>query len=157
MNLCARANKNNKKNIKNIERYYYPIIDELKIKDYYNRLEVNNKNIYDLRLKGIIKRLIINEQNGWLNIYVDYLDEKEKLISNLLILKCKFEDVIFQKFILYNLKNYNKKFTYGNLSAKILDVPIPRFDKNFDTNLEKIKLIMESYLKNMRARYHAHL
>jgi hypothetical protein len=127
-----------------------PIMGYINFKDYYKRLDVKDKEALEKASTGSVKRVKVEEQDSWLMFKVDYFIRKGKIKEEFIevpILRCRFEDVYWKKFLLYVFQNYKKRWGSGNLLSIILNTTIPCFDKNPDRNNQIIKRIMEEFLK----------
>ncbi|MEM3715382.1 MAG: N-6 DNA methylase, partial [Nitrososphaeria archaeon] len=127
-----------------------PIIGYTNFKSYYDKLDVKDKEALDKTSNGTIKRVTVEEQESWLIFKVDYFIRKGKTkeeFADIPVLRCKFEDAYFRKFLLYTFLNYKQRWKSGNLLSIILKTPIPCFDKNPDKNKQIIERIMEEFLR----------
>lgn len=127
-----------------------PIIAYANFKEYYNKLEVKDKEALDKTSRGTIKRVKVKEQDTWLTFKVDYFtrtDQTKEEFNDIPVLRCQFENVSFRRFLLYAFQNYKKRWGSGNLLTIILNTPIPCFDKNPDKNKQTIEKIMKEFLK----------
>jgi len=132
-----------------------PIIDYVSFKGYYDKLAIDEKEPMDRTSKGLIKKVDVEEEGSWLKFTVSYIAKEDKAkgkITDVTVLRCKFENTFLRKFLLYVFKNYKKRWGTGNLLSKILSVSIPRFDKNADKNNQIIAKIMEQYLKAVKEK-----
>lgn len=146
LSLNTQINKINT----NFDRYLTePIIGYINFKDYYNKLDVKDKEALDKASKGTLRRIKVDEHNAWLTFKVDYFtrtDKTKEEFKDVPILRCRFEDSSFRKFILYVFQNYKKRWGNGNLLSIILSTTIPCFDKIPERNNQIIKKIMEKFL-----------
>lgn len=127
-----------------------PIIGYVNFKEYYSKLVVKDKEALDRSSKGNIKRIKVEEQDAWLTFKADYFTKTDKTVkefTNIPILKCRFENRYFRKFLLYVFQNYRKRWGSGNLLATILKTPILCFDKNPEKNKQIIEKILKEFLK----------
>jgi hypothetical protein len=127
-----------------------PIMGYANFKDYYNKLDVDDKEALDKTSKGTIKHIKVEEQDDWLIFKADYftiMDTTKQEFTKKPILKCRFENRPFRKFLLYTFQNYKEKWGSGNLLSITLNTPIPCFDKNPDKNSQIIERIMKEFLK----------
>jgi hypothetical protein len=127
-----------------------PIMIYTNFKDYYNKLDIKDKEALDKTSKGTIRRIKIEEKDAWLTFKVDYFiktDKTKEEFTEFPVLKCRFENTSFRKFLLYAFQNYKKHWGSGNLLATILNTPIPCFDKNPEKNNQIIEKIMKEFLK----------
>ena len=127
-----------------------PIMGYINFKEYYNKLDIKDKEALDKTSKGNIRRIKIEEQDTWLTFKVDYFtktDKPKEEFTEFPVLKCRFENTSFRKFLLYTFQNYKKRWGSGNLLATILNTPILCFDKNPDKNNQTIERIMKEFLK----------
>jgi len=155
--LAQLANKmlslNKQLNTINIDFDRYltePIIAYVNFKEYYNKLNVKDKEALDKTSKGNIKRIKVEEQDVWLTFKVDYFTKTDKAkeeFDDIPVLKCRFEEVSFSKFLIHVFQNYKKRWGSGNLLSIILNTPIPCFDKNTEKNNQIIEKIMKEFLK----------
>jgi len=132
-----------------------PIIAYANFKDYYNKLNVKDKEALDKTSKGTIKRIKVEEQDTWLTFKTDYfakIDKTKEEITNIPILKCRFEEPLFRKFLLHVFQNYKKRWGTGNILSIILNAPIPIFDKNPEKNKQTIEKIMKEFLKALNQK-----
>jgi hypothetical protein len=132
------------------ERYWEPVIDQVTLKFFFDHLPVNNKEIINRMAKGLIKNVSVEEVGDWLTFIADYSvteNGKKKDFSDVPILKCKIENEALRKFIFHVVSNCKKWQVTGNISSKILSVPVPRFDKNEAKNMEAVRKVMNGYLK----------
>jgi type I restriction-modification system DNA methylase subunit len=136
--------------IVDFKRYWEPIVDQVKLRFFYDTLAVDNKEILNRLAKGLIRNVYVEEADDWLTFLADYsvMENRErKEFNKVPILKCRVGDKALRKFILHTMIDHKGSKTTGNLSAKILSTPIPRFDKNEAKNMEAIRRIMREYLK----------
>jgi type I restriction-modification system DNA methylase subunit len=127
-----------------------PIMSYANFKDYYKKLDVKDKEALDKSSKGTIKRIQVMEQDTWLTFKVDYFaktDKTKEEFTEFPVLKCRFENTSFRKFLLYAFQNYKKRWGSGNLLSIILNTSIPCFDKNPEKNNQIIEKIMKEFLK----------
>jgi hypothetical protein len=127
-----------------------PIVGYISFKEYFHRLDVKDKEALDKSSKGTVKRINVEEQDSWLIFKADYFTKQKEAkqeFSSIPVLKCRFEDQYFRKYLFYVFKNYKKKWGSANLLATILNTPIQCFDKNRDKNNQTIQKIMQQYLK----------
>ena len=140
----------------NFERYLTePVIAETNFRDYYDKLDINEKEALDKMSKGNIRKLKVEEQGNWLVFKVDYVARKKgkkQEFKDVEIVKCKFKDELQRKFLFYTINNYKKPLGTGNLLLKILRIPVPRFDKDPKKNGLIITKMMQEYLKVVREK-----
>jgi len=132
-----------------------PIIAYANFKDYYNKLDVKDKEALDKTSKGTIKQIKAEEQDTWLVFKANYFAKTNKTkeeFTNVPVLRCRFEDLYFRKFLLHVFQNYKKRWGTGNLLSIILNTPIPCFDKNPEKNNQTIEKIMKQYLKALEEK-----
>jgi hypothetical protein len=138
--------------IVDFKRYWEPIVDQVKLRFFYDALTVDNKEILNRIAKGLIKNVNVEETGDWLTFVLDYSviqDGEKKEFSKVPILKCRIKDEALRKFILHVTLNHKGWPTTGNLSSRILSMPIPRFDKGEAKNMEAIRKVMSGYRKAM--------
>ncbi len=147
LSLNTQINKINT----NFDRYLIePIMGYINFKNYYDKLDVKDKDALDKTSTGVVKRVKVEEQDSWLMFKVDYFIKKDNTkneFNDIPILRCKFEDAYFRKFLLYVFRNHKKRWGSGNLLSIILNTTIPCFNKNPERNNQIIKKIMEEFLK----------
>lgn len=127
-----------------------PIMGYVNFKDYYKRLDVKDKEALDKTSTGTVKRVKVEEQDSWLMFKVDYFIKKDKTKEEFIdipILRCRFEDAYWRRFLLYVFQKYKKRSGTGNLLSIILNTHIPCFDKNPEKNKQIIERIMKEFLK----------
>ncbi|MDI6639701.1 MAG: hypothetical protein QMD78_02640 [Methanocellales archaeon] len=109
-----------------------------------DRKVLNNAN----GIRGKIKKVKAREEGEWLLVSVDYENENKELVEDFDVLKCRFENTNFQKFIKHCILNYGKSISKGNLLDRILNIDnIPIFDNKSDVkNQQIIDEIMDSFL-----------
>jgi hypothetical protein len=132
------------------ERYWEPVVDEVPLRFFYDSVPLRNREIINRMAKGLVKNVNVEEVGDWLTFIADYtvIERKEKeVFENVPILKIRIEDEALRKFIFHVTLNHKKWQLTGNLSSKILSMPIPRFDKNEVKNIEAILKVMNGYLK----------
>ena len=132
-----------------------PIVYYKSFREYYNELPLADKEVMDNTSKGVIKRIKVEERDSWLLFKADHIvqiDKTKEEISNVPILRCRFEDFYFRKFLLYIFQNYNKRLGSGNILYIILKTPIPCFDRNPDNNRQIIERIMKEFLKALEEK-----
>ncbi|MGB9853782.1 MAG: TaqI-like C-terminal specificity domain-containing protein [Candidatus Bathyarchaeales archaeon] len=156
VNKMILLKKHLKEIITDFDRYLTePIMGYVNFKDYYKKLDVKDKEALDKTSTGIIKRVKVEEQDSWLIFKVNYFVKRDKTkeeFTDVPVLKCRFEDVYFRKFLLYIFQNYKKRWGSGNLLHVILKTPIPCFDKNPDKNKQVIEKIMKEFLKTVEEK-----
>ena len=136
--------------IVDFERYWEPIVDEVTLRFFYDRLPLGNREILNRMAKGLVKKVNVEEVADWLTFSADYSvieDGERKDFRNALIIKLKIENEALRKFIFHVVMKRKKWQSTGNLSTKILSMSIPRFDKNEAKNTEAIRKVMNGYLK----------
>jgi len=136
--------------IVDFKRYWEPMVDQVKLRLFYDALSVDRKELLNRVAKGSIRNVDVVESGDWLTFIADYSvveDGVKKEFNKVPILKCRIGDEALRKFILHVMLNHERWLTAGNLSSKILSAPIPRFDKNEAKNLEAIRKVMRNYLK----------
>jgi len=134
------------------ERYWAPLADQITLKYFYNRLPIGDKEILNRTARGSIKSVRVEEIENWLTFIVDYsVTERgeKKEFKDMPILKCRFSDEALRKFLLHVVLNCKRRLGTGNISSKVLEIPIPRFDKDETKNREAIRKVMADYLKVM--------
>jgi len=127
-----------------------PIMAYANFREYYRKLDVKDKDALDKTSKGTVRRIKVEEQDAWLIFKMDYFiktDKTKEEFRDIPVLKCKFEEAPFRKFLLYVFKNYKKRWGSGNLLSIILNTLIPCFYRNPEKNKEIIKKIMRKFLK----------
>lgn len=139
-------------------RYLPPMEDQLILKDDYDKLGIIDTKLLKGLERGTIKKVHVTENNEWLEISADYF-RKEKRGSktiqkfhNIPILKFRIENDAMRKYLFHTILNNKKNLGTGNISQKILEIPVIRFSKNDETNLKTIETIMEEYLKNLELK-----
>lgn len=141
--------------VDDFERYWPPIVDEVSLRYFYDRLNVSDKEIFVLRARGNIRKVYVEEDSDWLILSADYHTTKNGRRQHHIgvpILKCRFEDEFLRKFLLHTIINNRKRIGTGNLSSKILTISVPRFNKKQDKNREVMKTIMEDYLDEIHKK-----
>jgi hypothetical protein len=136
--------------IVDFERYWEPLVDQITLRYFYDRLPVEKKQLLDRMAKGSIKNVSIEETQDWLTLSTDYSateDGEKKNFRNVPVLKLRIENEAVRKFIFHVINNRKKSQLTGNLCSKILSMPIPRFDRNEAKNTEAVRKVMNSYLK----------
>lgn len=137
------------------ERYWEPIEDEVSLKNFYDKLDVSDREIVDPRSRGTIRRVDVQETSDWIVLFADFYTQmkgRRKQFEKVPILRCRFKNEYLRKFLFYVVLRNKKKLGTGNVSSKILTIPVPRFHKNARTNLEAITKIMKSFLKAVRQK-----
>ena len=132
-----------------------PIMAYTSFRQYYYKLEVKDKEALDKTSKGTVRCVKVEEKDAWLTFKVDYFlktDKRKQEFTNIPVLKCKFEQESFRKFLLYAFRSYKKRWGSGNLLSIILNVSIPCFDRNPKKNGEIIKKIMKDFLKAIKKK-----
>lgn len=144
------------KELQNINTNFFDYVDlRPKLKDsnlgfYFNQLNMNDKRVLNNAngIKGKIKRVKAREEGEWLIVSVDYEDENKKSVEDFDVLKCRFENRNFTKFIEHCILNYGKGIGKGNILDRVLKMEnIPIFDNKSDVkNQQIIDEIMDSFL-----------
>lgn len=132
-----------------------PVMAYNNFKEYYHRLDVEDKEVLDKTTKGTVRQIKVVEQGDWLTFKVDYFvktDGTKEEFKDFPVLRCKFEQKSFRKFLLYTFKKHKKRRRSGNLLSMILSVPILRFDKNLEKNSEIIEKMMEKFLSAVKKK-----
>jgi len=127
-----------------------PILGYMNFRKYYDKLSMESKEVIDNTSKGTIKRIKIEEQNFWLTFKADYFtttDRTKEEFTDTPVLRCKFEEASFRKFLLHVFQGYKKRWGTGNILSIILKASIPFFDKNPEKNNQIIEKIMKEFLK----------
>jgi hypothetical protein len=141
--------------VASFERYWEPVVDQVPLRRFSEGLAVSDREIVNPLAKGEIENLRVEESSDWLSFIVDYsVSEKgeKKRFDGITILRCRFKDEDLRRFIMHVILKYKKKMGTGNLSSKVLEVMIPRFDKDERKNRKAICRIMNSYLRAVRER-----
>jgi len=136
--------------IVDFKRYWEPVVDQVKLRFFYDALTVDKKEILNRMAKGLIKNVNVEETDAWLTFIADYTvteNGEKKEFSKIPILKCKIEDEALRKFILHMMLDHRIWPATGNLSSKILSTPIPRFEKDEANNRKAIHKVMTGYLR----------
>jgi len=138
------------------DRYFTePIVGEANFREYYEKLDINDKEALDRISKGAIKKLKVEEEGDWLVFKVDYIAQKKgerREFKDIEVVKCRFKDEPLRKFLLYAINNYKKPLGTGNLLLKILRIPIPCFNRDQKKNELIIIKMMGEYLKAVREK-----
>jgi len=136
--------------IDRFERYLAPVLDEVQLKFFYDKLAVSEKEIMGLREQGELQDVYIQEESDWLILLADYFKtEKGKkcLVSRVPILRLQLKEELVRKFLYYVLAKTKNRHGSGNIASKILETPIPRFSKDVAQNTRTIRDIMGTYMK----------
>jgi len=125
----------------------YPRLDDVKVETYYRSVPAKNKQVLvQSNLRGTIKNINIQESEGWLVFKVDF-SEEGKEHSNVDVLRLKIENETLRGFIAQSILSSKKHIGKGNILGKLLQLPVPCFNKNEEKNLQVIKEIMQEYQK----------
>ncbi|MBU2617486.1 MAG: N-6 DNA methylase [Euryarchaeota archaeon] len=128
----------------------HPKVKDTDLGYYFNQLNMSDKKVLNNAngIKGKIKKVKAREEGEWLLVSVDYEDENKELVEDFGVLKCRFENPNFTKFIKHSILNYGKSIGKGNLLDRILKIDnIPIFDNKSDVkNQQIIDEIMDSFL-----------
>jgi hypothetical protein len=129
----------------------YPRLDDVKLETYYKNTPAKDKQVLiQSNQKGTIKSIGMQETEGRLIFKLDFSTE-EKEYSGVEVLRLKIDNEALRWFIAQSILS-NKKLGKGNILGKLLQLPIPRFNKDEEENLEVIKEIMNDYQKISRKR-----
>jgi type I restriction-modification system DNA methylase subunit len=138
--------------VTDFERYWAPLVDQITLRAFYDRLPLDSKQIINRTAKGLIKNVKVLETGNVLTFTVDYSfteNREKKEFYNVPVLKCRIEDKALRKFIFHTMLDHKGWPATGNLSSKILSTPMPRFDKDEAKNMEAIRKVMNGYLKTI--------
>jgi len=125
----------------------YPRVDDVKLETYYKKAPVEDKQVLiQSNLRGAIKNVNVEERENWLLLKLDFLTEN-KQYSGVDVLKLKMDDNALRGFIAQSILTNKKRFGKGNVLEALLQLPIPRFNKDEKKNLQVIKEIMQEYQK----------
>jgi len=125
----------------------YPRLSEVKLETYYRSVPAKNKQVLiQSNLRGTIMNVNIQESEDWLVFKVDF-SEEGKEHSNVDVLKLKIENETLRGFIAQSIQSSKKHLGKGNIFGKLLQLPVPCFNKNEEKNLQVIKEIMQEYQK----------
>lgn len=145
-----KLNKELNKLDTNFDRYVVePIIYYTPFRFYYDKLSVDQKKVLDKTSKGRIKKFNVLEWDDWLIFKVDYVVGNREH-KDFEVLKCEFKDELLRKFLFFVMKNHEKLLGTGHLLYKILEIPIPCFNRDRDQNKLVVYKIMEEYLRALR-------
>lgn len=138
------------------ERYLTePVVSDVSFRDFYDKLDISEKEALDRKSRGNIRKLKVEEQGDWLVFKVDYVARKKgdkQEFKDGEIVKCKFKEKPLRKFLFYTINNYKEPLGTGNLLLKILRIPVPCFDKDPKKNGLIITKMMQEYLKVVREK-----
>lgn len=82
----------------------------------------------------------------WLIFKLDFsINGKEHVEVD--VLKLKIDNEVLREFTAQSILSNRKRLGKGNILKKLLELPIPHFDKDEEKNLEIIKEIMLEYQK----------
>lgn len=122
----------------------YPRLDDVTLEAYYRNVSAKDKQVLiKSNLKGAIKNVNIHESEGWLVFKVDFTDEKEH--SGIDVLKLKIDNEALRGFIAQSILSHKKHLGKGNILGKLLQLPVPRFDRDEEKNLQVITEIIKAY------------
>jgi len=111
---------------------------------YRENLDTKDTETFDNSTVGSIKEVNVKLVNEWTTISVNYQD-REKNKKTIDVLKFNLHNETLSKFIEIWINLLVKNLGSGNIYEKILDLHIPRYDKDVDKNTEKIKKMLEPY------------
>lgn len=127
-----------------------PKLKDTNLELYFNQLGMNDKKVLNNAngIKGKIRKVKAREEGGWLIVSVNYWNENKELVEDFDVLKCRFENPNFTKFIKHCILNYGKSISKGNILDRVLKIGnIPIFDNKIDVkNQQIIDEIMDSFL-----------
>jgi len=131
----------------------YPRLDDTKLEAYYAMVPANDKQVLvQSNLSGTIKDVKIQESEEWIVFKVDF-SIQEKEYSGVEVLKLKIDNKALRRFITQSILSSKKRLGKGNILGKLLQLPIPRFSKDEEKNLQVIKEIMQDYEEISNKRY----
>jgi len=127
----------------------YPRVDDVKLETYYRKVSAEEKQVLiQSNLKGTIKNIKIEERENWLVFILDFLTEREEY-SGADVLKLKINDNALRGFIAQSILSSKRHFGKGNILGKLLQLSIPRFNKDEEKNSRVIREIMKEYQKTL--------
>jgi len=123
----------------------YPRLDDVKLETFYRNIPAKDKQVMiQSNLKGTIKDIGIKEIEDWLVFKLDFsTQEKEHLGVD--VLKLRIENDVLRKFIAQSVLSNIKRLGKGNILGKLLQLPIPRFNKDEKKNLHVLEEIMREH------------
>ena len=97
----------------------YPRIDDVKLETCYKRTPAEDKQVLiQSNLKGVIKKINIEESENWLVLKLDFSAEKEEC-SEVNILRLKIDDTALRRFIAQSILSNKKHLGKGNILEKL--------------------------------------
>lgn len=125
----------------------YPRLNDLKLETYYKKVPAKDKRVLiQSNLKGTIKNVDIQEIEDWLVFNLDFSTE-EKDHSGVDVLKLRIDNDALRGLIAQSIRIKKKHLGKGNILEKLLQLPIPCFNRDEEKNLQVIKEIMREYQK----------
>jgi len=129
----------------------YPRLDDVTLETYYRNVPAKDKQVLiKSNVKGTVKNVNIHERDGWLVFKVYFTNDKEH--SEIDVLKLKIDNDALRGFIAHSILSHKKHLGKGNLLAKLLQLPIPCFDRNEEKNLQVITEIIKAYQEILSKR-----
>jgi hypothetical protein len=125
----------------------YPRIENTNLEAYYRKAQAQDKQtLAPSNLKGAIKNLEVHVSENWLIFRICFTsDGKEN--KEIDVLKLRIDNEILREFVAQSLLSSRKNLGKGNILAKLLGLPIPRFSKNEERNFQIITEMMRDYQK----------
>lgn len=121
---------------------------------YYRFLDPNERDPKDSETGGIIKKLVVTENNDWLIFNVDYVDtEKQKTITDHEVLRCRFKESSIRTFLLQEINSKGPPNRGRRLLDKILSITVPTFDSIMKRDKEMIEMQLQPYLSDVQSHY----
>ena len=122
----------------------YPRLDDATLEAYYRNAPAKDKQVLiKSNLKRAIKNVNVHESEGWLVLKVDFTDETTH--SGIDVLKLRIDNDVLRGFIAQSVTSHKKRFGQGNVLRKLLQLPIPRFDRDYEKNLQVVTEVITSY------------
>jgi len=130
----------------------YPRTMDVTLETYYRKSSSGDKQVLiPSNLKGKIRNVNVQESENWLVFRLDFFAE-EKEYSEVDVLKLKIDNDALRGFIAQCILSHKKHFGKGNILGKLLQLPIPHFNKDEEKNFQVIKEIMQEYQKTSGKR-----
>jgi len=128
----------------------YPRLKDVKLESYFRKASPKDRQaVIKSDTRGRITNISVSEEEAWIVLKVDYAED-EKEFREVEVLKLRVEDGSLRKFILSSILLSKKHLGVGNILSKVLQIPIPYFDKSEEKNRQTIEEIMKVYLQILK-------
>ena len=119
---------------------------------YREELDSKDTETFDNTSIGKIKEISAElDDKGWIIISAAFVDAQKELNVKK-IFKFNLNNEVLSKFMEIWINSINKGLGSGNIYEKILELEIPRYDKDITKNAKKIEPMLKPYLEAVKQK-----